>query len=531
MEPFLTDLIDRLRPLEVETNRAWWDAAVTGDTATYARLETLRNAHDAMLRDPALFRRLAAARDAPQADPLVARAIALLYLEALPRQVDAELGEEMNRLSTAIEHAFSVYRPIVEGQPRTQNDLEQVLKQERDDARLRAAWEALKSVGPIVAPQLRQLVALRNTAARAVGYPDFYQLRLAMNEQDPVQLDAFLTRLDTLTAAPFAALKGELDAHLAERNGVAPEALAPWHYQGPFFQEMPAVFGADLDEWYADQDLLELARRFYAGIGLDVEEILARSSLYEADGKDPHAFATDIDREGDVRILLNLRPNERWMGTTLHELGHAVYDTGIDRELPWMLRRVAHTLTTEAIAMLFGRLSKSADWMAAMGIVDEAEVPALRSATERELRGQMLVFARWGLVMSHFERALYADPDQDLNRLWWDLKERIQGLTRPERPDGAAEYAAKIHIVVAPVYYHNYLLGECFASQIDTALRAEVLSGAETYCDQPAVGRWLRERIFHPGARLTWDALAEAATGSRVTPDAFAAQFLAPATV
>ena len=53
--------------------------------------------------------------------------------------------------------------------------------------------------------------------------------------------------------------------------------------------------------------------------------MIARSDLYEKKGKSPHAFCTDIDREGDVRVLANIVPNEYWMGTMLHELGHAVY--------------------------------------------------------------------------------------------------------------------------------------------------------------------------------------------------------------
>ena len=55
--------------------------------------------------------------------------------------------------------------------------------------------------------------------------------------------------------------------------------------------------------------------------------MLARSDLYEKTGKSPHAFCTDIDREGDVRVLANIVPNEYWMGTMLHELGHAVYSS------------------------------------------------------------------------------------------------------------------------------------------------------------------------------------------------------------
>ena len=40
----------------------------------------------------------------------------------------------------------------------------------------------------------------------------------------------------------------------------------------------------------------------------------------------------------------------------MHEFGHAVYDLGLDTDLPWLLRSPAHILSTEAIAILFGSL-------------------------------------------------------------------------------------------------------------------------------------------------------------------------------
>ncbi|GAH77922.1 unnamed protein product, partial [marine sediment metagenome] len=82
-----------------------------------------------------------------------------------------------------------------------------------------------------------------------------------------------------------------------------------------------------------------------------MESILANSDLYEREGKNPHAFCTDIDKEGDVRILCNLKNNEGWMETLLHELGHAVYDKYQAPQVPYLLRRPAHIFTTEAIAM------------------------------------------------------------------------------------------------------------------------------------------------------------------------------------
>ena len=42
------------------------------------------------------------------------------------------------------------------------------------------------------------------------------------------------------------------------------------------------------------------------------------------------------------------------------------------------------------------------------------------------LRDKLLIFSRWCQVMLRFEKAIYADPDQDLNELWWDLVEKYQ---------------------------------------------------------------------------------------------------------
>ena len=70
--------------------------------------------------------------------------------------------------------------------------------------------------------------------------------------------------------------------------------------------------------------LLEVAVEFFDGVGLPVESILARSDLHEREGKNQHAFCIDVDRSGDVRVLLNLKPTARWMSTVLHELGHVV---------------------------------------------------------------------------------------------------------------------------------------------------------------------------------------------------------------
>src|SRR5436309_1679798 len=159
-------------------------------------------------------------------------------------------------------------------------------------------------------------------------------------------------------------MKERLDQALAKKFKLPREALRPWHYGDPFFQSAPQAGLLDLDAFYSEKDLVALTIKFFDGLGLEIRDILARSDLYERDGKCQHGFCTDIDKSGDVRVLCNLKPNEHWMGTMLHEFGHAVYDKHQDLRLPYLLRGPSHTFTTEAIAMLFGRLSQSVDFLA-----------------------------------------------------------------------------------------------------------------------------------------------------------------------
>ncbi len=118
--------------------------------------------------------------------------------------------------------------------------------------------------------------------------------------------------------------------------------------------------------------------------------------------------------------------------------------------------------------MLFERFTKDADWLSAMGV--KLDDPAAFDATgAKMLRDRLLIFSRWCQVMLRFEKAMYADPDRDLNALWWDLVAEYQGIRRPAGRN-APDYASKIHIVSAPCYYHNYMMGQLFASQVHHAL-------------------------------------------------------------
>jgi peptidyl-dipeptidase A len=311
--------------------------------------------------------------------------------------------------------------------------------------------------------------------------------------------------------------------------GIKTEDLRPWHYHDPFFQRTPLIFQLDLDTYYKNNDVKELARTFYAGVGLPVDDILARSDLYDREGKNPHAFGFDADRKGDVRILANLNNDERWMETILHELGHAIYSKYHDPNEPYLLREPAHSFTTEAIAMFFGRLSRNADWMHQMLNLPQEDYQKIQKISWEYTQSQQVLFARWALVMYHFEKQLYANPDQDLNSLWWDLIEKYQYVKRPPGSLDAG-WASKLHFTVAPCYYHNYMLGELFASQLHHYLVHNVLQRQSDegvgYVGEKQVGDYIRRKVFAPGALYYWNDMITQATGEPLTPKYFVQQFI-----
>ena len=116
--------------------------------------------------------------------------------------------------------------------------------------------------------------------------------------------------------------------------------------------------------------------------------------------------------------------------------------------------------------------------------------------------------------MFRFEKGLYENPDQDLNSLWWDLVERISGV--PGGGRNPPDYASKIHIVSASVYYHNYLMGELFADQVLEAIVRDLLPAGDqaSFVGNKAVGEFLKKKVFDPGRSLDWNGLTRHATGA-----------------
>lgn len=526
---FIKQHLRVVEPLEINRNLAYWKAAGSGKKEDYDELARLQVELNRIYTSKEDFDFVSKARESGRFDgPLEERTAYLVYLRYLGNQVDEGLLERITKSSSAVENRFNTYRPELDGERLTENDVREILRDEEDSEKRRKVWESSKRVGELISEELIELVGLRNRAAEESGFENFYSMSLYLTEQDEAELLDLFDRLDDLTRGPFTEYKKKLDAALSRRFGIPVKALMPWHYTDPFFQEPPPPEGTDPDSLFEERNPVRIAAKFYDSVGMEVSDILERSDLYERDGKSPHAFCIDIDRRGDIRVLCNIKNNSKWMGTILHELGHGVYDKNIDPGLPYFLRRYPHYCLTEAAAMFFGALSKDAGWLRKALVLDEGEYSGISGVYSEYRRAELLVFARWCQVMFRFERELYRRPRGDLDSLWWGLVEKYQ-LISPPPGRGKADWASKIHLVTSPVYYHNYMLGELIAAQFLNRTR-EIAGdgdgyGFEDIYGNREVGEYFVREVFGPGNVLPWNERVERATGESLRPDYFADYF------
>ncbi len=527
---FMKDYEAKVIPLSRENNLASYNASISGKDEDYAKSSALQLEYGKYHSNPATFARIREFRDSGQVtDPVLRRELDVLYLSYLGYQIDTVLLAQITELESAIEQKFNTFRTKVGDRSLPDNSVDSILRSSADSKELEAVWKASKEVGKLVEPDLRKLAKLRNQAAHSIGFANFYEMQLKLGEIDPAELEALFGELDSLTRGTFAELKSEMDSALAARLGISQSALRPWHYQNRFFQEAPSIYGVDLNSFYAGKDPVAIAKKYFADIGMPVDSILARSDLYEKPGKYQHAYSTDIDRQGDSRVVCSIRPDYYWMNTILHELGHATYAQYNDPNLPWLLRTSTQAFTDEAVANFFGALASNPKWIAEVAEGDTTELKKVAAACLRSKRAETLVFSRWSQVMVHFERALYADPDQDLNTLWWNLIEKYQLLARPEGRN-APDWASKIHIASSPVYYHGYLMGDLLASQFADAIGRKVLGADDpftlTFANDKRIGIFLMAEVYHPGSLYPWNDMITRATGQRLTSAFYAKQYL-----
>ncbi len=522
MKDSFDDFIEEFVPIvsnkSRQMNQLYWILQTTGSLDAADLVAQLDTEYKLLFNNPSIYQQLLLWEKKQVEDQLKQRQINVLVRSFKNHMAPKDLLHQISKKEAQLGQMFSSFRPVYKGNSLTENDIRTFLQKETNVQNRKEIWQASKEIGNVLAPQIIGVVNLRNACAHTLGYDNYFNMQMELQEVDCKQVDRVFEELIQRSENAYIETIEEIEDHFQNRFAVAKNQIGPWAWRDPFCQ-MDPMQDTELDGYLQDKDLLKIAKSFYDQMGIDVEDVIHRSDLYEKPNKNQHAFCINIDRSRDVRTLNNIRPNAYWLGTVLHEFAHAVYELGINQALPWLLRSPPHMITTEAIALLAGRQIYHPDFLQTFLKIPS---PDLHAKMQQSLKRQQLIFARSAVVIHEFEKELYKNPSQDLNRLWWELMGKYQKVKVGEDRSRANDWAAKYHIGMAPVYYFSYLLGELFASSLQEKLMR--------HCGQkniyhPQAGRFLQEKLFAPGDSMNWDQLIHSITDNKINSDAWIKEF------
>ena len=486
-------------------------------------------------------------------DPLQERELrVILYLAGDKPAVAKELVAQRIAAETAQVKklfGFKFMLPGADGKAKevSTNEIDHVLREEKDLGRRQQAWETSKAVGTTLKSGLADLQRLRNGTVRALGYPDFFSYMVSsfdMTTDEMIALnDATLKQLRPL----FRELHTYWRYELAKRYGQPVPDLIPAHWLpnrwAQEWSELLQVPGVDLDgalkektpEWVVRQ-----AERFYVSLGFEPlpKTFWEKSSLYPVPPdagfkKNNHATAWHIDLDHDVRSLMSVENNSEWYQTTHHELGHIYYYLSYSRpEVPMVLRDGACPAFHEGIGTMIGLAAMQPRFVKAIGL--EATSGGANPDPIQMLHKDALfyiVFAPFSSgTMLHFEHELYAKelPKAQWNQRWWELVAKYQGVAPPAaRGEEFCDAATKTHINDNPAQYYKYALANVFLMQVHDHIARDILHEDPhdtNYFGRREVGDFLKT-VLSPGATQDWRKLMKERVGGELSADAMMRYF------
>lgn len=521
LKQFIDSFSAKVQAKSLQLNQATWILETTGSQDAADLKASLDCDLRMLFNDQAAYEKLLELATDPSIDcPLLKREVNVLTRGFKQNLISETYLAEISKKEAKLLLSYANFRPKIDGVEVSENDIRAILKNENDPDIRKKAWNASKEIGMVLSSQILSLVETRNLAAKSLGYRDYFQMQLELTEVNEERLFKTLDDLVISSEDAYAKTIDEIENILSERFHVSKTELAPWSYAEPFAQEDP-LNSQNLDTLLTNVDLLKISRQFYDKMGMDLNPVIEKSDFYERAGKNQHAFCINMDRLSDVRTLNNVKPTIKWLETLLHEFGHAVYELGMDQNFPWILREPPHMITTEAMALLAGRFAYRGDILKDL-IPSSIDQTCILIDAENGLKRRQQIFSRFVTVMTYFEKELYRDPTQDLNKLWWMLVEKYQKIKAPKNRNEKSDWAAKYHVGLAPVYYYSYLLGEMFASEIEDVIFAKTKIKS---LKSKEAGDFLNQKLFFPANRMNWEELIIHVTGSPLSSKAWIQQF------
>ncbi len=418
--------------------------------------------------------------------------------------------KELQDIENKIAKKYNSYIPKIDGKETTKSEINKILETEKNQKLRQKAYNANIQGGDLIAEDLKKFAKKRNEYARIKGYSNYFEYKLKDSyEVDLKELENLLNDIYLKSQDLIKETQNKIKEELSKEFGIEKENLKSYHY-GFLTEDNPEKKVNDFIK--NKEQILEIAKKTYLGMGYDIEKLEKDGQLtldlYPRKGKNTHGFCFGIDQEADARILANLTNNSMSLETLNHELGHCIYTLGTVKTLPFFDRE-QYPAMTEAIAMMMQDLQKREDVLK-----DLIPQELLNEYRKNHIKDEVNFICK-ALTLINFEKEMYKNPEQDLKKLWHDMKVKYQ--MRSEKEDLDNGWATIPHFLSHPAYYQNYFRATIIKAQIYNYLKEKLGNITEN----PKTSEILKKELFQYGISMEENELIENMTGKKLTVDYF----------
>jgi peptidyl-dipeptidase A len=372
-------------------------------------------------------------------------------------------------------------------------ELENIMARSRDPEELLDAWNGWHAIAPPMKDLYARQVELANEGAVELGFDDLGTMWRSGYDMNPAEFPGVLDALWDDVKPLYEALHCHVRARLGEyygtqvvpQNGPIPAHLLgnmwaqQWHNIYDLVAPPATAASYDLtsilnDRGFDAVGMVKAGEAFFGSLGFDPlpQTFWERSLFVKPRDREVvcHPSAWTIDEQEDLRMKMCIEVDAEDFKTVHHELGHNFYYRAY-KDQSYLYRSGANDGFHEAVGDTLS-LSITPEYLQMTGLLNEVPDASgdlgllMRQALEK------IAFLPFGLLIDQWRWQVFAGEvgPEGYNDLWWQLRERYQGVSAPnERPADAFDPGAKYH-VPANTPYTRYFLAHILQFQFHRAL-------------------------------------------------------------
>jgi peptidyl-dipeptidase A len=552
-EIFLSKVAAELEKLNLEGSRAEWiyQNFITEDTAAIASAanQKLTEAGVRYAVEAAKFDKVNVTADQRRKLNILKQSI------VMPAPQDPKKSAELAQIAAQLGSIYGKGTYTTKsGETLSLTDMTARMANSRDYDELLELWQGWRQISPQMKSLYERQTELANEGAQSLGYSDLgamWRSNYDMPAEDfSKELDRLWTQVKPLYDDLHCYVRSELGKKYGE-DKVPQDKPIPAHLLGNMWaQSWGNIYdlvapenadpGYDLTKQLAKHDYDEIsmvkgAENFFTSLGFEAlpETFWQRSLFKKPVDHDAicHASAWDIDSKDDIRIKMCIQKTGEDFAVIHHELGHNFYQRAYKNQ-PVFYQNSANDGFHEAIGDTIA-LSITPKYLKEIGLIETIPDESKDIGLLMKMALEKIAFIPFGLMVDQWRWKVFSGEvkPEDYNKVWWELREKYQGVAAPiARPANAFDPGAKYH-VPANTPYARYFLAhilqfEFHRSLCEIAGNDEAINRCSIYNNKDA-GKALNT-VLEMGSSKPWQEAHKVLTGSEQMDASAILDYFAP---